>query len=113
MKKKWTLFTGIILLIVGIIIRKSTGLSMEGLVIILIGVLFKSYYIISKIKSGEYRPGYEIAFLFAGLVLFLTGLYLRAHNPPFNPVFLIVPGISLKVVFILLFIVKTRSSRTS
>ena len=112
MKKKWTLFTGIILLITGIIIRKSTGFSIEGLVMILVGVLFKTYYIIGKVRSGEYRPGYELAFLIVGLMLFLTGLYLRAHNPPFNPLFLIVPGLSLKVVFIILFIVKTRSSKS-
>lgn len=108
MNSKWTLFVGIILLIAGIIIRKTTGLAVEGLVMIIVGVLFKTYYIISKAGSGEYKPGYELWFLFVGLAMFLTGLYIRSHNPPFNPVYLIVPGISLKVVFIILFIIKTR-----
>ena len=111
MKSKWTLYTGIVLLTAGIIIRKTTGLSTEGLIMIITGVLFKTYYIVSKVRSGEYKPGYELAILVAGLALFMTGLYLRANGAPFNPVFLIAPGIALKVVFIILFIVKVRKSR--
>lgn len=109
MKQKWTLFVGIVLLIAGIIIRKSMELNVEGLVMILTGVLFKTYYIISKVRSGEYKPGYELIFLFVGLTMFLTGLYLKSHNPPFNPLYLIAPGIILKVIFIILFIIKTNS----
>jgi len=108
MKSKWTLFAGIFLLILGIVIRKTTGFAVEGLVIIIAGVLLKTFYILSKVQSGEYRPGYELLFLFFGLALFLTGLYLKSHEPPFNPMFLIASGISLKVVFIILFIVQTR-----
>jgi uncharacterized membrane protein len=111
MKLKWTLFVGIILLIIGIVLRRTSDLSFEGLFLIIVGVLFKTYYIISKARNGEYKPGYELIFLFTGLAMFLTGLYLRSHEPPFNPVFLIAPGISLKVVFIILFIIKTRKSK--
>ena len=111
MKSKGTLFTGIILLTAGIILRKTTGFTTEGLVLIIIGVLFKAYYIYSKARRGEYNPGYELVFLFVGLILFLSGLYLRSHEPPFNPAFLIVPGISLKVVFIILFIIKGRKGK--
>jgi hypothetical protein len=110
MKQKWTLFAGIILLIVGIIIRKTTGFAIEGLAMIIAGVLLKTYYIISKARSGEYKPGYELWFLFIGLAMFLSGLYLRSNEPPFNPAFLIFPGLSLKVVFIILFIVKSKKS---
>jgi len=111
MKSKGTLFAGIILLTAGIILRKTTDLATGGLVLILLGVLFKAYYIISKARRGEYKPGYELVFLFAGLLLFLSGLYLRAHEPPFNPAFLIMPGISLKVVFIIIFILKGRKNK--
>lgn len=110
MKSKWTLFTGIILLVAGIIIRNTTDLFVEGLVLIIVGVLFKTYYIISKARSGAYKPGYELWFLFVGLGMFLTGLYLRHHHPSFNALFLIVPGIALKVLFIILFIMKTKNS---
>jgi len=111
MKSKWTLLAGILLLIIGIVLRKTTELASEGLILIIVGVVFKTYYIISKARSGEYKPGYELIFLFVGLAIFLTGLYLRSHEPPFSPALLIVPGILLKVLFIVLFIVKTRRSR--
>lgn len=109
MKSKWALFAGIVLLIIGIIIRKTTDLTSEGLMMIIVGVLFKTYYIVGKARSGEYQPGYELWFLFIGLAMFLSGLYLRSHNPPFNPLLLIVPGITLKVIFIILFIIKTKN----
>lgn len=109
MKQKWTLFAGILLLVAGIIIRKSTELNVEGLVMILTGVLFKTYYIMSKVRSGEYKPGYELWFLFVGLTMFLTGLYLRSVvHFTYAPIMIII-GISLKVIFIILFIIKTRS----
>jgi len=109
MKQKWTLFAGIILLVAGIIIRKSTELNVEGLVMILTGVLLKTYYIISKVRSGEYKPGYELIFLFVGLTMFLTGLYLRpVVHFTYAPI-MIVSGISLKFIFIILFIIKTKS----
>ena len=82
MKSKWTLFAGILLLILGIILRKAAGLGTEGLI-----------------------------FLFGGLAMFMTGLYIRPYEPPFNPSLLIVPGILLKILFIVLFIIKVRKTR--
>jgi len=111
MKSKWTLSAGILLLTLGIIIRKTTGLGTEGLILIIVGVAFKTYYIVNKARSGEYKPGYELIFLFVGLAMFMSGLYIRSHEPPFNPALLIVPGILLKVLFIVLFIIKTRRTR--
>jgi len=111
MKSKWTLFAGIFLLTLGIILRKTTELGSEGLILIIVGVAFKSYYIISKARNGEYKPGYELIFLFVGLAMFLSGLYIRSHEPPFSPTLLIVPGILLKVLFIVLFIIKIRKTR--
>ena len=60
MKSNWTFFVGFILLIIGIVLRRTSDSSFGG-------------------------------------------LYLSSLEPPFNPVFLIAPGISLKVVFIILF----------
>ncbi len=84
MKSKWTLFAGIILLIVGVILRKVTSLGFEPILLILIGVLLKTYYIIGKTKSGTYKHGYELIFLFVGLSLFLSGIYLRSIQSTFN-----------------------------
>jgi hypothetical protein len=111
MRSKWTLLAGIILLATGIILRRTTDLALEGLLLILTGVVLKTAYIINKARSGEYLPGYELIFLFLGLILFMSGLYLRSHEPPFNPVLLIITGITLKIVFIIMFILKTRARR--
>ena len=109
MKSKWILFSGIILLIIGIILRKATSFEVSGLVLILIGVLLKTVYIISKARNGEYVPGKELFFLLVGLGLFLSGLYMRSAPAfSFAPA-MIIAGITLKVIFIILFIMKTKS----
>ena len=108
MRSKWTLFLGIILLIAGIVIRQTTGLATEGLGLIIIGVMLKTYYIISKARSGEYRPGKELLFLFVGLGLFLGGLYLRSSAEFSYAPAMIITGITLKIIFIIFFIIKTR-----
>ncbi len=67
MKSKVLLFIGIILLVVGIILKKTTQLDALGLASIITGVTFKTIYILAKVKSGEYRPGKELFFLVSGL----------------------------------------------
>jgi threonine/homoserine efflux transporter RhtA len=105
MKSKALLFIGILLLILGIIIRKMTSLEVLGLIFILTGVLCKTVYIIAKARSGEYQPGKELIFLGVGLVFFLSGLYLRNLDQNLiDPSYLIVFGIALKIFFIIRFI---------
>ena len=110
---KSILFLGIILLVVGILVRKLSAYPSLGLLILLTGVGLKTYYIIAKVKTGEYKPGKELWFLFVGLCLFLSGLYLRGKDLFIDPSFLIVLGIGLKVVFIIRFIQKVRRSSTA
>ncbi len=111
MKLKWTLFTGIILLAIGIILRVNTDLGYQPILFIIVGVVLKTYYIISKAKSGEYRPGYELIILFLGLLLLFLGIYFRSQELSFISSFLVVCGIVFKVVFIILFIVNIRFHR--
>lgn len=114
MNSKTLLFTGIILLIIGILLRKMTELEIIGLILIIIGVTLKSSYIVLKARTGEYKPGKELFALGFGLLLFFTGLYLRGGDQNFiNPIFLIITGISLKIVFIVRFIQITRLQRIS
>ncbi len=102
MARKSLLFVGIVLLVVGILIRKLTGLDVFGLLMIITGVICKTVY---KARSGEYKPGKELIFLGLGLLLFLSGLYLRSiEQEIINPTYLIVAGLSLKIVFIIRFI---------
>ena len=109
---KRLLFVGIFLLVLGIILRKATQMGVLGLVLILTGVLFKTIYILAKVKNGEYQPGKEMLFLVVGLILFLTGLYLRNFDQTYiKPIYLIVSGLTLKVIFILRFIQIVRSNQ--
>ena len=112
MKSKKLLFAGIILLVVGIILKKATQMEVLGLLLIIVGVTLKTIYILAKVKSGEYKPGKELFFLVVGLILFLTGLYLRNINyTQFKPIYLIVIGLTLKVIFIVKFIKIIKSNK--
>mgnify|MGYP000906703208 CR=1 FL=1 len=76
------------------------------------GVTCKLIYIVLKAISGEYKPGTELFILAVGLLLFFTGLYLRGvEQNLINPIYLIVLGITLKVIFIIKFIQIIRSSK--
>jgi len=111
MKKKWMLFAGIILLVAGIVLRNLTELDLTAVLLIVLGVLFKTYYIVRMARSGEYKPGYELYFLFAGLGIFLSGLYLKSQNPSVIAGLLVFTGILLKTSFIVIFIVRLRAAR--
>lgn len=114
MSSKILLFAGIVLLIIGIVLRKMTELEIIGLILIIIGVTCKSTYIVLKARSGEYKPGKELFVLALGLLLFFTGLYLRSSEQSFiNPLYLIISGLTLKIVFIVRFVQITRSQRIS
>lgn len=110
MNLKWVLFSGILLLTMGVILRILTEQRFVAILLIITGVLFKTFYIISKVRSGEYQVGYELVFLFLGLTLFFSGLYFRVHRPDYPFLFLMVSGLILKIVYIILFIVKVRST---
>ncbi len=111
MKSKGLLFGGIFLLIIGIVMRKAGSFPQAGLMLIFTGVACKTIYIFSKIKSGEYRPGKELLFLAFGLVLFMTGLKIRIDDQGVFPLLLIISGLLLKILFIIKFIMITRSAR--
>ena len=105
MKFKGLLFLGILLLIVGIVLRKMTTLEVFGLILIISGVICKTIYIVAKARSGEYIPGRELIFLGLGLLLFLSGLYLRKYDLNLSyPIYMIAVGLMLKVVFIIRFV---------
>jgi threonine/homoserine efflux transporter RhtA len=112
MKSKYLLFSGIISLLLGIILRASNQLDNLGLSLIIIGVVCKVIYIIKKVKKGEYKPGIELFGLGLGLLLFFVGLYLDPEHLFLKPVYFIIFGITLKIIFILRFIHIVRSRKT-
>ena len=109
MKSKWTLFGGILFVIMGIVLRRITELGFGPILLIVLGALLKTYYIFNKVKRGSYKPGYELIFLFGGLILFLSGIYMRSHQPAFSPKILIFLGIFLKITFIVMFVIKVKT----
>lgn len=111
MKNKWPLYTGIVLLTLGIVLKKTSNFDPWSLIILLSGVAFKVAYIISKILKREYKPGFEMFFLFIGLILFMGGIYLHKQGLLENPTIMKFVGISFKVFFIIIFIKKTREKK--
>jgi hypothetical protein len=108
MSQKWPLFLGLLILTIGIVLKKSSDLSVLPILLMVLGVSLKVFYIISKSRTKKYRVGYELLVLAFGLVLFFTGLYFKKNGAAFNPYWLMGPGIVLKVIFVILFIRKTR-----
>ncbi|HKK09820.1 MAG TPA: hypothetical protein VJ939_03240 [Bacteroidales bacterium] len=109
MKERLLLYAGILLLAGGIVLKSVTEVSLLAMSLIGTGVLAKITYVFLKIKSGEYKPGSEAILLIGGLLLFFSGIYLRAEAfDNFNPAYLIFTGIAMKVTFIILFIIKIR-----
>ena len=98
-------------MVVGIVLKKNQ-MDTIGLASIITGVSFKSIYIIAKVRSGEYNPGKELVFLITGLFLFIIGLYFRdIEQPIIKPIYLIVLGITLKIIFIIRFILIVKSGK--
>ncbi|MBN2807501.1 MAG: hypothetical protein JXR22_12660 [Prolixibacteraceae bacterium] len=108
MKRKWPLFAGIVLLLSGILLGALSAVEILPKVVIYAGVAFKVFYVVQEMLAGRYKPGYEISLLALGLVLFLSGMYLKKTGADFPYLTLMVPGILLKVSFILVFILKAR-----
>lgn len=110
MRSKSILFIGILLLVIGILIKRIADHDVLGIALIIVGVLCKSLYILNKVNTGEYKPGKEIIFLVIGLLLFFLGLnYTKTEQVFINPFYLIISGITLKIAFIVSFIKKIRS----
>lgn len=109
MNSKITLFIGILFLVAGIILKKTTELDFLAIGFMVLGVSIKVWYIVGKVKSGAYKPGYELGLVALGLVLLFTGIYFRGDLPAFHTAFLMGAGITFKIAFIILFILKVKS----
>lgn len=108
MKDNWPLFAGLALLTAGIIFRIIFDTAPFSTILIGAGIFLKVYFVFNRIKSTKYRPGVELLFLILGLTLFFSGMYLDKSFTVIEPVILKVTGIILKVIFVLLFIQKTK-----
>lgn len=100
------LYIGLVLLFIGILLRAFTENAILAIILILLGVSSKVYYLIGRVNKGKYKPGWELLILIIGLFLFFLGIYIKSNQFLFNPHFLIIPGVFLKVLFIVIFIKK-------
>lgn len=112
MKIKIFLYIGLLLLATGIALKKTTNFNVIPVIFMVIGVVLKLIYFVFIIRRGQYKPGFEIGILLLGLILFFSGIYLKSINSLFSPAYLIVPGISLKVIFVILILRKKKLKQT-
>lgn len=109
MNSKYLLFLGIVLLIIGIILRYFTSSPATGLTLIITGVILKFAYILLAFVKGEYKPGKEVYFLVTGLIILFLGIWYKANINASSGLAIIATGVSLKIIFIVLFIRKKKS----
>ena len=108
MKIKWLIFVGLLSLCAGIVFRQFDVPTWQSLLLIIFGVALKITYISIKIIRKEYKPKAEFAFLIIGLILLYLALY-TSFGLQFKFYFL-VPAIVLKLLFVVLFIKKSKGS---
>ncbi|MBN2165945.1 MAG: hypothetical protein JW717_06695 [Marinilabiliaceae bacterium] len=106
------LYIGILVLALGVFLRIFSSFFILSLFFIIAGALMKITYIFAIYKRGEYKPGSELLLLGIGLSVFFTGVYFKYHFLPFHHAYLLATGGIFKMVFIFMFIQKTRKSAT-
>lgn len=111
MNTKYILYSGIILLLVGIVFRYITAYPVAGLTLIITGVVLKFAYIVIAMVSGLYKPGSEALLLIAGLGILFLGVWYRINASESIGYAMIAFAVLLKGSFIVLFIRKTRKNK--
>lgn len=105
-------FTGLTLIISGILLKISTPETWISSVLISLGGTAKILFLVLTLRKNKLRPGYEMLFLLAGLALVILGAQLRKE--PATLAFALpatLSGLLLKVSFVLLFIRRLRLHR--
>jgi len=111
MNIKIPLITGLICIAAGFTAKLLGNNPLWGNMLIAAGILSKLIFLIATLKAKAYKPGIEAVFLLAGLLIFLTGMTLRelTVSDCIGSV-LLASGITLKVVFIMLFFRKFKTN---
>lgn len=103
-KSKWKLILGLIILILGIVLKLLTEHDVLAIILIIIGAFLKTMHVIDIIKNKSYQAGFEILVLVIGLSLFFFGLYI-CQIESLAQLF-IISGLILKTIFVVWFIRK-------
>jgi uncharacterized membrane protein HdeD (DUF308 family) len=113
MKLKVVLYIGILLLVVGLIFRYLTPYTSAGLSLVIIGVILKLSYILQTMRSGQYKPQAEIYLLLSGLLLLFLGLWHKLNVSEVVGYSMISAALVLKLLFLILFVRKTRFNKAN
>lgn len=108
MKAKYILYLGILLLLVGILFRYFMSYANLGIGLVIGGVVLKLAYITYTIVKGQYQPRAEFFLLIGGLVFLFLGLWHKLNVSEMIGYAMIAAAITLKLIFILLFIRKMK-----
>jgi hypothetical protein len=109
MNSKALLYSGFGILFIGILMRYLSPYPMFGLVLIISGVLLKLIYIAVVIIKGRYKPGKEFLLLIIGLLFLFLGLWHKLNVSTMVGYSMVSVAVILKVIFIILFIKKTKA----
>jgi hypothetical protein len=108
MKVKGVLYSGILLLLVGLWFRYLTPYTTAGLSLVIVGVILKLSYILRTILKGQYKPQAEIFLLLSGLFLLFLGLWHKLNVSEVVGYGMITAALVLKLLFLLFFVRKSR-----
>ena len=111
MNTKYFLYLGLILLLLGVVFRYFTPFMVMGLGLIISGVILKLIYIAMAMAKGQYKPGTESLYLIVGLGLLFLGIWYKTNIEASFGYILMVIGLSLKALFILVFVRKIKQHK--
>lgn len=109
---KLLLYLGLSCIWTGVMLRIASVDYRFPMWFFIVGGLMKFVYLYMAYRKGRYKPGVELLFLAAGLLILALGINLRISNPEsvFGPA-LVAKAIVLKAIFIFLVIRKLRQHR--
>ncbi len=101
-----SLFAGLTLIGLSFVC-KAMGWNTVFYVLLVIGIILKSRFLVQSIRQGRIKAGPALYMLFAGVILVITSVILR-HNDILLRLSasLLIAGIVLKCMFVVLMIVK-------
>jgi len=102
------IYTGILLLLSGLVLTLQTDQNTLSWILILAGAVCKIAYLVIKVANRTYRGGPELGLLVLGLALFFLGKYANMGFVVYWAEWFIIAGIMLKSAFVILFIRRIR-----
>lgn len=107
MRKKILLYVGILLLVVGLILKFTVTSNFISYSFIIAGIALKLIYLIKSVVTKEVKLGGEMFLLIIGISFVLIGAHLKTTSNYFmlHPV-LITVGVVCKIIFVAVWIKK-------